>query len=72
MLHDGKKCSGPSQTIVEVKLKRKNGATGATSLKAGCVFTTNKYGSTTAATEVDIVKTEQNDDAVVLCTGVTS
>ena len=34
-----------------------NGATGATSLKAGCVFTTNKYGSTTAATEVDIVKT---------------
>ena len=57
MLHDGKKCSGPSQTIVEVKLKRGNGATGATSLKAGCVFTTKKYGSTTAATEVDIVKT---------------
>ena len=49
-----------------------NGATGATSLKAGCVFTTKKYGSTTAATEVDIVKTKQNDDAVVLCTGVTS
>ena len=49
-----------------------NGATGATSLKAGCVFTINKYGSTTAATEVDIVKTEQNDDAVVSCTGVTS
>ena len=45
-----------------------NGATGATSLKAGCVFTTKKYGSTTAATEIDIVKT----DAVVLCTGVTS